>query len=95
MSPNLQIMSATRKAVKPAPAVTKPDQIRLRLIEEDKQTLDDLNPGGVLKVVDVASVLLHAACQAIRENPEYVGFPPAFQVIRRVREDLKLNEKPK
>jgi hypothetical protein len=62
-------------------ALTKPSQVRIRVTDEDAETLDKL-AGQVLSRADVASVLLHAAIQAIHKNKGKVQFPPELQVIR-------------
>ncbi len=60
-------------------ALTKPSQVRIRVTDEDAETLDKL-AGEVLSRADVASVLLHAAIESIRKNKGRVAFPPEFEV---------------
>jgi hypothetical protein len=60
----------------------KPEQIRLRILPEDADTLESLT-AGVLSRIDVASVLLHAACVAVRQSPGRVVWPPQFLPIER------------
>ena len=58
---------------------TKPIQIRIRIADADTGVLDDLG-GPVMSRTDVASVILHAAIEAIRKNGGVVHFPPQFTV---------------
>lgn len=60
-------------------AVTKPIQIRIRIADSDIGILDEL-AGPVMSRTDVASVLLHAALEAVRANKGRVHFPPQFKV---------------
>lgn len=62
-------------------ALTKPSQVRIRVTDEDVQTLDKLR-AEVLSRADVASALLHAAIDAIKKNKGRIQFPPEFEVLR-------------
>lgn len=57
----------------------KPDQIRIRIEKRDADLLDVL-AGEILSRTDVASLLLHAALDAIREANGEISFPPKFNV---------------
>ena len=61
-------------------AILKPAQIRIRVIGRDATTLDKLC-NNVLNRNEVASALLHAALQAVRENQDKIQLPPKFKVI--------------
>lgn len=54
-------------------------QLHLRLPRDDAETLDDL-AGGILSRQQVATMLLSAACAAVRHNGMRIGFPPHFTV---------------
>lgn len=53
--------------------------VHLRLSGEDIKTLDSF--GEVLSRQAVAVLFLHAALEAVRENPDSVKFPPVFAVV--------------
>lgn len=54
-------------------------QVRLRLSPEDWDTLGVL-AGGILTRQSVASALLSAACEAVRQNQGRLSFPPHLSV---------------
>jgi len=62
-----------------AQKTTKPMQLRIRVDDEDVETLKTL-AGKALSVAAVASGLLHAAIQAVRDNQGRLSFPPTLQV---------------
>ena len=74
-------------------ALVKPEQIRIRVPTDDVSTLDEL-AGSILSRTDVATMLLHAAIEAVRQNPTALKFPPAF-VISIPPANPKLNDKSK
>lgn len=60
-------------------AINKPVQIRIRISEDDEKLLCELGK-TVLSVTDVASYLLKASIDCMRENTGRVPFPPKFHV---------------
>jgi len=60
-------------------ADTKPQQIRIRIPDADMPVIQDL-AGNVLSITDVASLLLSAAIEAVKESGGQLHFPPKFQV---------------
>ncbi len=63
-----------------AATAKKPDQIRIRMDDEDIDLLDEL-AGKAQSRTDISSVLLHAAVEAIRNNKGKVhNWPPKFTV---------------
>jgi hypothetical protein len=62
------------------PQNIKPMQIRIRVPEEDVEVLQMLG-GKTLPVASVASSLLSAALEAVRENQGRLSFPPKMQVV--------------
>lgn len=61
--------------------LVKPSQIRIRITDGDAEVLDRL-AGQILTRTDVASVLLHAAVEAIKRNKNKIHFPPEFEVVQ-------------
>lgn len=59
--------------------ITKPNQVRVYFADEDVETLKGMS-GGVLSLASTASVVLHGALEAIRNNGGVVNFPPRFAV---------------
>ena len=57
--------------------LNKPKQVRIRLSHDDGATIDRIK--GVLSETDVASFVLAAGLQAIRENGLKFAFPLRFQ----------------
>ena len=74
-------------------SVTKPTQIRIRVTDADMPVIEDL-AGNVLSITDVASLLLSAAVDAVKENKGRLNFPPKFEVSAPEREIVALNDKP-
>ena len=72
-------MNVTNKAG--MAAIIKPTQIRIRISDEDAETLEKLT-GGVLTTAIAASALLHGAAEAVRKNKGKVHFPPVFEVLK-------------
>lgn len=64
---------------KPQLPQLKPSQIRIRIPDTDAELLDKL-AGRALSRTDIASYVLSAALDAIRENEGKVSFPPKFCV---------------
>lgn len=61
------------------PQNVKPMQIRIRVRDEDVETLQAL-AGNSLQIATVASSLLGSALQAVRDNQGRLSFPPLLQV---------------
>ena len=61
-------------------AATKPTQIRIRIVDEDVEVLDEL-AGKAQSRTDVASVLLNAAVEAVRKNKGRVHYWPPILAI--------------
>lgn len=53
--------------------LNKPKQVRIRLSQADGETIDRIK--GVLSETDVASFVLAAGLQAIRESGERFAYP--------------------
>ncbi len=60
-------------------AEIKPDQIRIRIAHENAALLDKLGK-GVLSRTDIATYILNAACEAIRNADGRITMPPLFLV---------------
>jgi hypothetical protein len=79
-------------------SATKKAQVRIRIEDEDAPVLDKL-AGKSLSRPDVASVLLAAAIEAVRDCKGHIGYwPPKFQIVYQEREGRgdsnRLNETP-
>lgn len=76
-----------------AMSATKPKQIRIRITEDDEAVLEQLK-GKILSETDVASMLLHAACEAVRMDGASLRFPISLAVAggTEANERFKLNE---
>lgn len=74
-------------------SLLKPNQLRVRIDNDDERTLEELC-GRILSPPVLASMLLHAALQAVRDNGGSMTFPPRFKVDT-TPERLELNDKPK
>lgn len=72
-------------------ALVKPEQIRIRVPADDVEMLDDL-AGSILSRTDVATMLLHAAIEAVRSNPSALKYPPVF-VVTVAESNPALNDK--
>lgn len=57
----------------------KPAQLRIRVKQNGMETLTILS-GETLQIATVASSILEAALQAIRDNGNQLSFPPTFEV---------------
>lgn len=60
-------------------AITKPEQIRLRVSPEHKRVIHDL-AGAVLTDADVASMLIEAAIEAVKRSGGRFTYPLRFDV---------------
>ena len=54
-------------------------QINPRVSSDDAKVLDGLG-GSIFSRNQIATMLLHAAIEAVRDNPDALKFPPAFSV---------------
>lgn len=68
-------------------------QLKVRIDGDDAKILDSL-AGSLFSRNNMAAMLLHAAVEAVRENPDALKFPPAF-TIGDPPAGLELNDKPK
>jgi hypothetical protein len=63
----------------------KPAQIRIRISDQDAETLDKL-AGQILTRTDVASVLLHSALEAVRDDKGKMHFPFKIEIAQKLGE---------
>jgi hypothetical protein len=59
-------------------AINKPAQIRIYISESDEKFLNELGK-DVLSITAVASYVLKAALQCLKDNPGKIPFPPEFR----------------
>lgn len=60
-------------------AITKPEQIRLRVSPEHKRVIHDL-AGAILTDADVASMLIEAAIEAVKRSGGQFTYPLRLEV---------------
>jgi hypothetical protein len=73
-------------------ADVKPNQVRIRISDDAASVLDALGR-GVLSRTDIATYLLNAAVEAVKENGGWVHMPPRLLVVDERPTEYRLNEK--
>lgn len=68
-------------------------QIKLRVPPDDAKFLDDL-AGQLFSRNDMATMLLHAAVNAVRDNPDALKFPPTL-IVTEPPSGNALNDSPR
>ena len=68
-------------------------QFRVRVNEDNSATLRRLAGDSGVQPIDIATMLLHAAVAAVRENGGKIHLPPRFKVIEETSSRYEFNEK--